>query len=113
MLFETGINNIPVHILQECLQILALISAIINHKSALLNTNSQKFNTVGAFKADELETLRIQYETPALVQAIMRTALRNDQNAEVHVWLPGSNLGKIGSLLDYFVGAHIVVLENE
>jgi hypothetical protein len=55
--------------------------------------------------------LRLQYDLPDIVQTIMRTALREDVNSNVHVWLPGSSVTRTSMLLDYFVGAKVVTLD--
>jgi hypothetical protein len=64
------------------------------------------------FSETDLEMLRLQYDTADVIQTIMRTALRQSTENEVHVWLPGQNLRRIGMLLEYFVGAKVETFEQ-
>ena len=81
--------------------------ATMKGKQSILNSRG-KFGA-GEFRNPELEMLRLQYEAPEMIQTIMRTALRDDLQASVNVWLPGSNLRKVGMLLDYFTDAKVEI----
>ena len=82
-------------------------TATMRGKNSMLKSKG-KF-AGGEFRNPNLEMLRLQYETSDVIQTVMRTNLRDDPKAAVHVWLPGSNVRKIGMLLDYFVGAKVVI----
>lgn len=61
------------------------------------------------FKDNRLESLRLQMDIVEIVQTIARTAIREDHEAKVDVWLPSMNAPLIGRLLKYFVGAKVAV----
>ena len=85
------------------------LTPAMNAKSGLMIPKG-KFSTAAEFRNQGLEMLRLQYETPDVIQTIMRTALRDNPQNAVHVWLPGQNPRKIGMLLDYFVGAKVALM---
>ncbi len=88
------------------------LTPVMAGKSGIM-VSKGRFSNAAEFRNPELEMLRLQYEVPDMIQTIMRTALRDDTNSEVHVWLPGSNLRKIGMLLDYFVDAKVDSYSDE